>query len=259
MDKERNYQDILNKIKEAYEEILKDNLVGIYVHGSICLNCFYWDKSDIDYLVVVRDKPSDEEKHQLMEVTVKLNEAAPPKGIEMSVILLQDCRNFVYPTPFELHFSNMHTDWFRQDPQGYIERMNGLDKDLAAHVTITRKAGIVLCGQPIKEVFGAVPTEAYIDSIKGDIEEARDTVLENPLYVILTLPRVLAYLQSELVLSKEQAGAWALQNLDGRYHTLIQNALHSYRSGEELQIDQDTAIDYCDTILQQVFPGFRSM
>lgn len=254
MDRNGSYQDILDRIKEAYEVILKDNLIGIYVHGSICLGCFHWDKSDIDYLVVVKDKPSDEEKLQLMEITVKLNEAAPAKGIEMSVVLLGHCRNFVYPTPFELHFSNTHIDWFRQDPQGYIERMNGLDKDLAAHFTITRRAGIVLCGWPIAEVFGDVPKEDYIDSIREDVKETRNAIAEQPMYVILTLPRVLAYLQSGLVLSKELAGEWAIRNLDSRYRTLIQKALHSYGSGEELQIDQKVAEDYCDALLQQIFP-----
>lgn len=41
-----------------YQNILKDNLIGIYIHGSIALNCFNWDKSDIDFIIVVRDKLS---------------------------------------------------------------------------------------------------------------------------------------------------------------------------------------------------------
>ncbi len=254
MKNKGNYQEILDRIKDAYEEILKDNLVGIYVHGSICLNCFNWDKSDIDYLVVVKEELSKEEKLRLMEATVRLNEAAPPKGIEMSVVLLKYCREFEYPTPFELHFSNTHLNWFNTDPQGYVERMNGVDKDLAAHFTITKKAGIVLYGAPVEEVFGAVPKDAYIDSIKYDVEEARSSILENPMYVVLTLPRVLAYLQAELVLSKEQAGEWALENFDAGYHTLIRSALHSYRSGEAMEIDKDRAENYCDTILKRIFP-----
>lgn len=52
------YQELLDKIAEGYRGILKDNLVGIYVHGSIAMKCFHWDKSDIDFIAVVRESLS---------------------------------------------------------------------------------------------------------------------------------------------------------------------------------------------------------
>ena len=33
------------------------------------------------------------------------------KGIEMSIVTKTVCNPFVYPTPFELHFSAMHIGW----------------------------------------------------------------------------------------------------------------------------------------------------
>jgi streptomycin 3"-adenylyltransferase len=48
-----DYNPILQQIKENYVEVIQDNLVGIYVHGSIAFNCFRWENSDIDYIVVV--------------------------------------------------------------------------------------------------------------------------------------------------------------------------------------------------------------
>jgi hypothetical protein len=73
------------------------------------------------------------------------------------------------------------------------------------------------------------------------------------MYVVLTLPRVFAYLQSELVLSKEQAGEWALKNLDGRHHKIIQEALNCYRTGYEMHIDAEESEDYCDSLLKRIF------
>lgn len=44
-----NESELLNRIKISYQNILKDGLVGIYVHGSIAFECFHWDQSDIDF------------------------------------------------------------------------------------------------------------------------------------------------------------------------------------------------------------------
>lgn len=166
--------------------------------------------------------------NSIMEATSKLNEIAPSKGIEMSIVLQQYCNNFQYPTPFELHFSNMHIDWYKNDADDYCNKMNGTDSDLAAHFVIIKKAGVVLCGSCIDEVFGDVPKEYYIESIKSDIEDAKTSIMDNPMYIILNLTRVLPYIRYELVFSKEQGAKWALNHIDIKYHDIIKRALSCY-------------------------------
>ena len=70
-----NYEIVISKIKEKYQSILKDNLIGIYIHGSVAFNCFNWDKSDIDFIIVIRDKLSINNKLKIMEETIKINES----------------------------------------------------------------------------------------------------------------------------------------------------------------------------------------
>ena len=84
--------------------------------------------------------------------------------------------------------------------------VHGLDRDLAAHFTVTRAVGVPLWGAPAADVFAPVPAADYLDSIWYDVEGAEDDILENPVYVILNLCRVLAYLRDGAVLSKAQAG-----------------------------------------------------
>lgn len=248
-----DYQIVLDNIKNSYKAILGDNLVGIYVHGSIAMNCFHWDSSDIDYIVVIEREMTEEEKHRLLQATVEQNTKAPSKGLEMSVVLEKHCREFRYPTPFELHYSNMHLKWFSEDPIGYCKNMNGEDPDLAAHFTIINHYGIVLYGKEIAEVFGEVPREAYLESIKADIIEAESAVMENPVYIILNLCRVAAYVESSLVLSKEQGGLWGLENLDAADRTLAHSALNCYRTGEELLLNKEQAEVFCKTMLERIF------
>lgn len=245
-------EEILQYVSKEYKEILKDNLVGIYVHGSIALGCFNWEKSDIDYIVVVKNPLTEDIKLKLMDVTVELNSQAPPKGLEMSVVLKSYCTNFIYPTPFELHFSNMHIDWYNSDPKDYCKKMNGFDKDLAAHFTIIKNVGIVLYGLPINEVFCEVTKEDYLDSIKNDIHDSKLEIRDNPVYIILNLCRVLAYVRNNLILSKEKGGEWGLSNLDKCYHKIINDALYSYKTNEIIKVEEEEAKRFCDYMLNEI-------
>ena len=207
------------------KDILGDNLAGIYLHGSAAMGCYNAEKSDIDLLVIIHHDMSEEEKRRYMDMVVELNTLAPTKGIEMSIIKQSVCKPFVYPTPFELHFSIAHLEWYKNNPQDYVLKMNGTDKDLAAHITILYHRGQCLWGEAIPHVFEPVGEKEYFDSIWYDIGNAREDILENPVYVILNLCRVLAFKEEKLILSKKEGGVWGLAHVPETYHSLIQQAL----------------------------------
>ena len=139
-------QKLLEKIQAVCQNALTDSLTGIYLHGSLAFGCFQWEKSDIDFLVVVRRKPTQKEKESLLSGLLALEGNCPPKGLEMSVVLENVCNPVVSPTPFELHYSKFHRERARKNPADFCRSMNGTDPDLAAHMTVVQKAGIVLCG-----------------------------------------------------------------------------------------------------------------
>ena len=211
-------------VKES-RDILADNLVGIYLHGSAAMGCYNDEKSDIDLIVVINSDMSEEEKHRYMDMVVELNVIAPTKGIEMSIVKKSVCKPFVYPALFELHFSVTHLGWYKNNPLDYVQKMNGTDKDLAAHFTIIYHRGICLWGEEIRNVFGVVDDRAYYDSIRCDIEQAEEDILENPVYVILNLCRVLAFKKEKLILSKKEGGIWGLDHVSEKYSSLIEQAL----------------------------------
>ena len=248
----RRAKEILNT-KAGEKNVEKnDNLTGVYLHGSAVMGCFNPAKSDIDIIVVINQKMTDEEKRCFMDMVVELNAQAPQKGIEMSIVLKSVCNPFVYPTPFELHFSSMHLNWYKSNPDDYIQKMNGTDKDLAAHFIIIRKRGRCLYGAPIAEVFSEVPKHAYLDSIRDDIAEAKEDIIENPTYIILNLARVLAYQKSELVLSKKEGGEWGLENLPAEFHPLLKDALKDYEESKNVPYNMDYAKKYAEYMLNRI-------
>jgi len=244
--------DLINEFVNRSKDILKENLVGIYLHGSSVMECFNPEKSDIDLIIVVDDKMSDITKKAYMDMVVKLNSYAPAKGIEMSIVRKEVCDPFVYPTPFELHFSAMHLKWYKDNPEDYILKMNGTDKDLAAHFTIIGKRGKCLFGLPIEDVFAVVPKADYLDSIWNDIVEAPEEITGNTMYLTLNLARVLAFAKDGLVLSKKEGGEWGLKNVPEEYHSLIEDALSEYGSSVVPQYDKELSVKYAEYMLKSI-------
>ena len=245
-------ENITKKFVAKSQEILLDNLVGIYLHGSAVMGCFNEKKSDIDLLIVVNKAITNEVKRKYMDMVVELNTYAPEKGIEMSIVKRDVCKPFIYPTPFELHFSNAHLQWYKENPTDYVEKMNGVDKDLAAHFTIIYHRGKCLYGEEIKDVFAEVNKEFYFDSIWNDIENAEEEIKTNPTYIILNLCRVLAYRKDGVILSKREGGKWGIDHVPKKDHDLILQALDEYSSDRLMKWKDDCAQEYASYMLEEI-------
>ncbi len=245
-------EDFIKSFVKKNREILGEDIEGIYLHGSAVMGCFNEKKSDLDFLIVVKDTIPDEIKRQYMDMVIEMNQYAPKKGIELSIVKKEVCNPFLYPTPFELHFSIAHLDWFKTNPADYIEKMKGIDKDLAAHFTILYNRGKCLYGKEIKDIFEKVDAEFYFDSIWTDIENAEEEIMENPTYIILNLCRVLAYQKEALILSKQEGGNWGLANVAQKYHALILQALDEYTSNKVQKWDEEIARNYAVYMIDQI-------
>lgn len=251
------YQSLLESFVRENINILGDELTGIYLHGSAVMGCFNPEKSDLDLLVVVKGDIPDEGKRRYMDMVIELNQLAPAKGLELSIVRENVCKPFVYPTPYELHFSVSHLDWYRSAPEDYIARMKGTDRDLAAHFTIIYHRGRTLYGKEIPEVFSPVSPSDYFDSIRFDIEHAKEEITDHPMYITLNLCRVLAYKKDRLILSKAEGGEWGLGNIPDRYHHLISAALTEYRTGGSMALEEPLAKEYAEYMLAQIMADCR--
>lgn len=223
----------LASLHEHYRVVLRENLRGIYVHGSIAMDCFNPSSSDLDVLIVVKDRLSLETKKQLGDVHLKLSKQFA-LAVELSVILQNVLENFVYPTPFEFHYGDDHIETFRN---GTIDLTTPrTDPDLAAHFVITKKYRIALHGISAQNTFPDVPPENYLDSIVKDAEWSYNNIMAGgddgecrvPMYGVLNFCRVLAFIDDQQITSKRSGGEWALAHLPDAYKPVIQEALNEY-------------------------------
>ncbi|MCY7483233.1 aminoglycoside adenylyltransferase domain-containing protein [Paenibacillus alvei] len=224
-----NQQSVLDGITNLLKCELSQSLVGIYLHGSMAMGCFTPQQSDIDLLVIVKEKLPKIIAREIIRLEEELKLV---RGFEISIVLETYAVGFVHSTPFEFHYSSFHKERYRTDEDyfcgGYA------DPDLAAHFVVTYNRGVVLFGKEIKEVFKPIKNEYYMDSIMADVNGAFEEIAENPVYYVSNLSRVLLYVRESVISSKKEAGEWALDHLPNDYHSLIAQCLAKYRN--ELEI-----------------------
>ena len=80
---------------------VESTLVGVYLHGSAVLGDWYQGVSDIDVLVVSRERSLSAAE----ELSAVLNDAraCPGVGLEVSVVAARDAAAPAAPWPFVLH------------------------------------------------------------------------------------------------------------------------------------------------------------
>lgn len=249
-----NMQHTIEKLSILLQNHLQDNLAAIYLHGSLAMNCFNPSQSDIDILVICNKKLSDDSmKRSLIDDLMAFSRIYRTNPIEMSIILKEIAANFVYPTPFELHYSEFHKEKYSADDKYLCH--DDTDTDLAAHLYTTYDRGVTIFGQPIKEIISPVPKHYYVDSIFQDIKNAKTEIINNPVYYCLNLCRVLHFLRDEAVSSKKDSGEWGLKHLESKYAEIIAACLSQYSAlsnHNELNFNPEILTLFADYMLNEI-------
>lgn len=103
-----------------------------------------------------------------------------------------------------------------------------VDGDIACHLTLINKKGICIFGLPIKEAFSEIPETDFRSSIVSGVDYAISVLTTLPVYGILTLCRVLSYLETGEILSKRDAGMWALSIIPENLRYIVRSAVEVY-------------------------------
>lgn len=230
----------VDRLSSAVTKILGDQITGVYLHGSLAMGCFNPQRSDLDLLVTTRERMPNPIKRRIVEAL--LASSLQPHPIEISFLAWSQLFPWRYPTPYDLHYSEMWRGRYERDLisgawQAW-DAGDACDPDLAAHITMLHARGLCLAGVPVSDAFPPVPAGDYLASLAVDIDESLaafdagsgDT---DPVYAILNCCRTLAYLREGQFLSKEEGGTWALHTLSRDLHEPVRHALASYRTQAE--------------------------
>lgn len=235
--------------------ILGPALCGVYLHGSLAMRCFNPERSDIDLLVVTRERMDTAMKRGVGEALLRWSNA--PRPIEISFLAQAHLDPWQYPPPFDLHYSEewrgLYERHLRTGEWNEWSMSARRDPDLAAHIAITNARGVSIHGLPIRDVFPVVPPVDYLASILYDVEEAPHVIEENPVYAVLNLCRVRRYLHDGAIGSKDEGGAWAEGVLDTRHAAIVSKALVAYReTGGGINAAPESLAAFANEMLEEI-------
>jgi predicted nucleotidyltransferase len=217
-------------------EALGDDLVGVYVHGSLALGCFNEARSDVDVVVVTARPLTEDERFAIADLFLRIS--ARPYGIEAHVVTTDQLRPWRYPPPYDFHYSESHRERLALDPEVALERPTEGDPDLAAHVDVVRARGVTLLGPPPLALFPEVPRADLEDALRRDLKWCRSA--RSALYGVLSPCRVWAALETGELHSKASGAEWALPRLPAALRPPVERALASYRgAGEPIELDEE--------------------
>jgi hypothetical protein len=239
---------------EKLKTDLGDNLTGVCLHGSLAMGCFNPKTSDIDMLIITEQPLTSEQQRSMAQIT--LDCSPQPIGFEVSSVSRTYFEHWEHPCRYDFHFSpDWHEKLSSELASGQWQEWTipqGKDNDLAAHITVTNHRGVVLYGQPIKNVFPAVPAAHYRDAIVDDFYWLFKHNLQYEEYGVTNMCRVLQFLKTGAVSSKAEGCTWALTQVPAIYHPLIQAALLAYRDDTPLTGDKSVFDAFSAYMKQQI-------
>jgi predicted nucleotidyltransferase len=224
-------KEVLKETLLGVHSILGDNLIGIYLYGSLAMECFNPKSSDIDIIVVAKKRLLREQREKIINYLKGV--CSKSKRIELSMVCEDVIRHPRYPIIVDLHFEYWG-DIFE----------NKKNNEILSNLYTTKKRGFRIWGKPINDVFSEIPAQYHLRSVIEDLEHTRKYLHESPervgydpaVYWILGSCRILAFIREEKVLSKLEGGQLGLANLPKQYHEVIKQALSYYRGKKKEHI-----------------------
>lgn len=216
-------REALRETLSGVHSILQRKLIGIYLCGSLAMGCFQPGSSDIDLILVTKEKPTKKESGRIIQYLKRT--CSKDRRVELSIVAEETLHDPQYPMLVDLHFEY----W-----GGIFERQR--DNEILSNLYTTKERGFCIWGEPISHVFRMIPMQYHIRSTKEDIEHTIKHLHETPehtgydvaVYWVLSSCRILAFIRERKVLSKLEGGQWGLANLPKEYHDLIEQALSCY-------------------------------
>jgi predicted nucleotidyltransferase len=239
---------------EGVRDVLQDDLVGAYLHGSAVLGGFRPD-SDIDIIVVATRRTTDDEKRRLIDLILSISGRSaslrPGRPIELDVVVGSEIRPWRYPPPFDFHYDELLRDRFES---GTLEPWTSTtNRDLASAVTMVLLGDRPLAGPEPAQVFDPVPRDDYVDAILRDIETVDEFLPWDTRNVVLTLPRIWSAVATNEVHSKDSAAAWASPRLPKEHRAVLERARAGYRGEVEDRWDDIPRVTaYTDHVVFEI-------
>lgn len=219
---------LLAKMADELPIILKDNLVGIYLWGSLTYDGFDEKRSDVD-AIVVTGKDVNERQFAALDAWFKGLREENPWTAKLDMRFVID-KEFLDKTSTccGYHF-------------GTLTR-HGSDGNPIIWLNIGQ-TGITLWGKPAKEIAPRIAKEILNDALLLELKYLKEDLATNAgdksnlaffhnSYAVLTACRIFYTANNAALVSKDIARVWTLENVPEKWHTVIDTAKQNRLAGK---------------------------
>lgn len=223
-------REVLDIFVNEIIKVLNENLIGVYLVGSIATGDFDLD-SDVDFLVVTKVELTEENMKYLQDVQIKVHnmDCYPAKHLEGSYICIDDLNDWSTVGQKNLwYFDNGSTTYelSTHDNQWHVR-------------WVLRERAIPLVGPKPDTLLPEIPLDKLNNEIQASMLRCKESFKEDinqPLsfsnsrfgqsFFVLTICRMMHTLHTGTVQSKKAGANWAKQFVDPKWVALIDQAWH---------------------------------
>lgn len=232
---------VLDRLSDGLTQILGDQLVGLYLTGSLTYGDFDYGSSDIDFLAVLDKVLSETQLEEVKAMHDRIGESVPrwAKRLEGSYITEEMLGRSDRPT----------------EPRTYVNagKMNHLryGNEWIINLSALHERSVALTGPDPKDIFPKVTMEQVREASKRDLIDEWLPKLGDPdafhkanydsehlkAYAVLTMCRILYRNENDGVVSKRVASAWVKKTYGSKWSDLVEKAEH-WQHGQDMDSDE---------------------
>jgi predicted nucleotidyltransferase len=236
--------DVLRLLLKSVKAILGEQFIGMYLYGSLSSGDFNPETSDIDFLVVTKERLPEKtildlESMHKQTWASSLKRAGKLEGAYVPIELIRrhDTSGAPCPTVNEGRF--------------YVA---GLGSDWIIQRHVVRETGVVVEGPDPKTLIDFVSPQEIRGAVLGILNEWWFPMLDDPAWLrehddayrafaVITMCRVLHALAHGTVVSKPKAVEWTKTKLDEPWKSLIEKAA-AISNHEHLDLSLAETLDF---------------
>jgi hypothetical protein len=239
----RDVEIVLDALSSEIPAILRDNLIGIYLDGSLALGDFDAD-SDIDFVAVIHQSLAPHEFAQLQHMHTRVAQLSSRFAfdIEGSYITAQALRSARESQPPHATLERGKDERLKMDQHD--------DAYWTVHRWVLRNRGITLMGAPPQTLIDDVSPHLLQDAAceilrtwQSRVNRAAQIFERRGYqsYAALSMCRVLYTLDVGGIVSKKVAAEWARENLPAQWRAVIDRAWQGRQQPDSISTARDIA------------------
>ncbi len=218
---------VLDRLAEHLDRWNPGGVLGLYLFGSSVVGGLR-PASDLDLLVVTGRSLTTEDRKGLVRFLVQFSGRRATVAAGRPLELTSVVRGQVVPWGYPPVCDFLYGEWLRDEFESGSVPQPHVNPDLAVGFTTLHQHARVLRGPDPSELLPEVPVEDLRQAVRDSLEPLLGDLAGDERNVLLTLARMVVTLESDLIVSKDDAAGRLLPSLPEPDRSVLALAARGY-------------------------------